>query len=154
MILYLKLDPYLAQWWINECGGSDPVKPLRGSVEAEFLQVFLTRPPKGWIEPPHDGCVAVDLPQFRSVDTRYHYWLSQSARDALADIIRKRFDLCMWNELFSFHNHFSRIDNLIYAFMERHGIEPTETNWNAIAKRYQRKRDVYRKIRKKNLKSS
>jgi hypothetical protein len=27
--------------------------------------------------------------------------------------------------------------------MEQHGIEPTETNWNAIAKRYQRKRRAY-----------
>lgn len=27
--------------------------------------------------------------------------------------------------------------------MEKHGIEMTETNWNAIAKRYQRQRTVY-----------
>lgn len=30
--------------------------------------------------------------------------------------------------------------------MEKHGIELTEKNWNAIAKRYQRKRDIYRRI--------
>ena len=29
--------------------------------------------------------------------------------------------------------------------MEKHGIEMTETNWNAIAKRYQRQRNVYSK---------
>ena len=44
--------------------------------------------------------------------------------------------------------------SLIYAFMEKHNIEQTEKNWNAIAKRYQRKRDIYKRIerRKKNSK--
>jgi len=37
-----------------------------------------------------------------------------------------------------------RTDELIYAFMEKNGIDMTETNWNAIAKRYQRKRNSYK----------
>lgn len=153
MILYLKLDPYLAQWWRNECGGSSPVKPLRGSIESQFLQTYLTAPPDGWDPTPPQGSVSVELPQFKYLDTRYNYYLSNSAQAALADIIRRRFDISMWVELHSFHKQFSRIDNLIYAFMEKHGIEPTETNWQAIAKRYQRKRDVYRKSRNRQQKN-
>ena len=38
--------------------------------------------------------------------------------------------------------------------MEKHGIEPTEANWNAIAKRYQRQRDLYLDRQRKSSKKS
>ena len=93
-----------------------------------------------------DGKLAIDLPNFRNKDTRSYYYLPPKARDALVACIRNRFDISMWQSLHRFASVFQRQDHLIYAFMEKHGIELTEKNWNAIAKRYQRKRDIYRRI--------
>ena len=58
-------------------------------------------------------------------------------------MIRNRFDRELWNDLHNFGRIGKRQDELIYAWMEKHGIEMTETNWNAIAKRYQRQRNIY-----------
>ena len=150
MTITLDLPPYLAQWYVFTEGGDVPVSPRRGSIEADLLETFLQRPPKDWTpgdEP--EGSVTVRLPQFRSKDTRICFWLSPSARSLIEDAIRTRFDVCMWQELHRFSNIFRRRDRLIYAFMEKYGIEPTETNWCAIEKRYRRKSDVYRKTKKK-----
>ena len=150
MTIDITLDQYLAQWFIHEFGGTVPVKLPRGSVESAFLLNFLTTPPKDWQPPARsDDTVTIQLPAFSAKDTRYHFYLTSSAVKALVELIRARFDLQLWNELHDFHNMFRRKDNLIYAFMEKHGIECNETNWNAVAKRYQRKCDVYRKIRRK-----
>ena len=42
-------------------------------------------------------------------------------------------------------NNIALLKELIEAWMESHGIEFDETNWCAISKRYQRKRELYRK---------
>lgn len=145
MLLYLTLDPYLAQWFVNDCGGDIPVRLRRGSPESDILQVFLSVPPENFDPTPPPGAIPVILPAFAAKDTRSAFYLSPAAERLLVDLIRTRFDCCMWKELFKFSSLFSRIDNLIYAFMERHGIEPDERNFNAIVKRFQRKRDIYRK---------
>ncbi len=33
MNLYLELEDYLAQWFINDQGGNNPVRLIRGSME-------------------------------------------------------------------------------------------------------------------------
>lgn len=156
MTLYIELEDYLAQWFINDMGGEYPVRLKRGSMEWTMLELFLTTPPDGY-EPESscEGYVAIQLPNFRSKDTRYHFYLPNRAKEALKALIRGRFDISMWNTLHQFHALFQRQDHLIYAFMEKHGIEQSEKNWNAVAKRYQRKRDIYKRVmrRKKNKKN-
>ncbi len=95
------------------------------------------------------GFVCIVLPNFRSKDTRNNYYLPPKAKEALKACIRNRFDIEMWNALHRFDAIFQRQDNLIYAFMEKNGIELSERNWNAIAKRYQRKRDIYRRMERR-----
>ncbi len=147
MYLYLELEDYLAQWFINDQGGNNPVKLIRGSMEWVLLEQFL-QPPSPDYTPTIDnsGTVCIVLPNFRSKDTRYNFYLPPKATEALKTCIRNRFDIDMWNSLHRFSAIFNRQDNLIYAFMEKHGIELTEKNWNAIAKRYQRKRDIYKRM--------
>lgn len=146
MLLYLQLEDYLAQWFINNHGGNNPVHLIRGSVEWGLLETYLRTPPADYVPQVNENCVGIVLPNFRSKDTRDNYYLPPAATNALIACLRSRFDVEMWNELHRFANIFKRQDELIYAFMEKHGIEPTETNWNAIAKRYQRKRDIYRRV--------
>lgn len=156
MLLYLELEDYLAQWFINDMGGANPVRIKRGSMEWTMLELFLTTPPNDY-EPQKggEGFVCIDLPNFRSKDTRYHFYLPPKAAEAIKALIRGRFDICMWNTLHQFHNIFQRQDHLIEAFMEKHGIAINDKNWNSVAKRYQRKRDIYKRVmrRKKNKKN-
>jgi hypothetical protein len=142
--LYINIDPYLAQWFIHECGGETPVQLIRGSIEYIWLETFLQRTPEGYTPRlANENTLKILLPNFRSKDTRKYNFLSEAAERTFIALIRNRFDICMWKELYRFDNLVTRLDEIIYAFMDYHGIEHTETNWNAIAKRYQRKRNIY-----------
>lgn len=154
MNLYLPLEDYLAQWFLHENGGTEPVQLVRGSVEWGLLEQFLTtRPADYQPEVNHDGCVCIVIPNFRKKDTRDNYYLPPRATEALRACIRNRFDVAMWNSIHKFSNLFLRQDELIYAFMEQNGIDANEKNWNAIAKRYQRKRDLYKRIMRRKRKN-
>ena len=103
--IYLDLDPYLAQWFVHDSGGTQPVELRKLSTERRILEVFLQK-------------------------------------------------LQLWNDL-HYHGYIGRRrDNLIYAWMDAHGIELTETNWNTIAKIYIRQyknylqREQYKKKQK------
>ncbi len=151
MLIYLRLSDYLAQWFVDDQGGNRPVKLKRGSMESDILEMFLQPPPEGYVpDLPAEGSLAIELPNFRHKDTRYCFYLPDKAREALTDCIRTRFDIDMWNSLHRFSNILRRQDHLIYAFMERHNIEINDANFCAIQKRYQRKRDIYKRaIRRK-----
>ena len=142
--IYIPLEDYLAQWFIHEQGGEVPVHLLRGSVESKILENFIAKRPNDVLpETAGEGRLAIAIPTFRHRPPATYNFLPQRATAALLNIIRNRFDISMWNELHHFGKIDKRQDDLIYAFMEKHGIEASEKNWNAIAKRYQRLRNVY-----------
>ena len=156
--LYIHLDDYLAQWFIHDHGGKHPVHLTRGSIESGILESFLEMQPDDvpqQIEANNPGAVIVAIPDFKSKDITSYNYLPKYAEDLLVATIRNRFDVELWTSLHKFSSLFKRQDELIYAFMCKHGIEVNEKNWNAIAKRYQRKRRSYRsacrmkKMRKK-----
>jgi hypothetical protein len=145
VLIHLKLDNYLAQWLINESGGV-PVVFKKHSVENDILHCNLKeRPLFGRKDKPGDGKLPIALPYFKDRDPRKYCFLSKPARLALAECIRSRFVLELWKDLHRFGNIGKRKQDLIWAWMDAHGIEMTETNWNTIAKIYKRKRDIYRK---------
>lgn len=142
--IYIAIEDYLADWFVNEQGGNRPVHLMRGSIESGLLEQFLQTPPKDYVPIiDAEGMLPIVIPCFRHKPPERFNYLPPKATEALIACIRQRFDLCMWQSLHRFSSVFKRQDNLIYAFMEKHGIEPTEKNWNAIAKRYQRKRKYY-----------
>lgn len=156
--LYIHLDDYLAQWFINDHGGKYPVELTRGCIEMGILESFLEKlpddvPPQ--TEANNPGALKIYIPDFKSKDITSYNYLPKYAEDLLVATIRNRFDVELWTSLHKFSSLFKRQDELIYAFMRRHNIEVNEKNWNAIAKRYQRKRRSYRsacrmkKMRKK-----
>lgn len=142
--LYIPLEDYLAQWFVHEQGGNVPVQLTRGSVESKLLEVFLAhRPIERLPDTPGEGKLAIAIPSFRNRPPEVFNYLPQRALNSLLNILRERFDIQLWCDLHHFGNISKRQDELIYAWMEKHGIEMTDTNWNAIAKRYQRQRDIY-----------
>lgn len=142
--VYLQnVEPYLKQWFIHEHGGEYPVSLVRGSVESNILMLFLENKKADHIEAIDEKTLAIYIPSYKRCDPRNRNFLPERAKVALHKCIKNRFDVQMWQDLHQFNNLGLQIDDIIYAWMEKHGIEPTETNWNAIAKRYQRKRKAY-----------
>lgn len=155
--IFLSLDPYLAEWFVNDCGGEQPCVLTKGSIESKVLEVYLQRLPHA-VQPQLSagpGEIAIAIPAIRHRPAETYNYLPKRARAALITCIRNRFDIALWNDLHNFGKIGRRQDELIYAWMEKHNIAPTEANWNAIAKRYQRQRDLYLdRERKKSQKSS
>ena len=162
--LYMTLPTYLAQWYAHECreiefrdkdvvplADSKQLEPVtipRGSQESRILQCFLRKRPEDATDPENPN-IALVIPYHQSKDPFYYNYLGKYGREKLTDAIRTRFHLQLWEELHTFKNALSRQDNAIFAYMEAHGIECNETNWNAIAKIYQRLRNVYYKQKKR-----
>ena len=144
MTIYINnVEPYLKQWFVHEQGGDYPVNLMRGSVESDMLRLFLENKNADSSPVIDDRTLAINIPSYKKKDPRTYNFLPPMAKVALHKCIKNRFDVQMWQDLHHFSNLGIQIDDLIYAWMEKHGIELTETNWNAIAKRYQRKRKAY-----------
>lgn len=143
--IHIPMDDYLAQWFVNEQGGKLPVTLGYGSIESKILEVYLIKLPHD-VEPDFggEGKVPVYIPTFRNRPAEVYNYLPKSAVAAFVDAVRHRFDIALWNDIHPFTKMgVQRIDELIYAFMEKHAIEMNESNWNAIAKRFQRQRKLY-----------
>ena len=152
-MIYLKLEPYIAQWLVHEHG--NPVEFPRNSAENDVIELALTTLPDGTAPNlPSEGTVAIKIPTFKYKDVRDNNYLPQKGQNSLRACIRARFSLQLWKELQKFGYIGEQKQDLIYAWMQAHGIEPDETNFNTIAKIYMRKRNAYiqrfcRKKRKK-----
>ena len=153
--IYLNnVEPYLKQWFIHEHGGEYPVSLVRGSAESNILKLFLTKRPADVLpELDNPDALAIYAPSFKKQDPRVYNYLPHSAKIALHQCIKNRFDVQMWHDLHQFGNVGKQNDELVYAWMDAHGIEQTERNWNAIVKRYQRKRNVYLTSQRRNDKN-
>ena len=145
--VFLTLEPYLAQWLAHESGGANPIPIKRGSAEAELLQLFLKRQPR---DPdfrpqlrPLPGQVEILLPNFKHKDTRIYNYLPPRGEVCLHQCIRNRFKVRLWEDIFAIKNVTWRYKDRIEKWMERHGIQVDDTNYNTIAKLVQRYRSVY-----------
>ncbi|MCM1310847.1 MAG: hypothetical protein NC301_07480 [Bacteroides sp.] len=155
MVIYVDLENYLKQWFVHRMGGQTPVRPMRGSIEYNILERYLTTPPVDYVpDLDGEGRVAIELPNFRSKDTRDNFYLPPRAAEFLKSTLRESFDVDLWTEINTFTKQTRQIKENIYAFMESHGIEATGTNWDAIKKRYDRKRAYYLKLQRGHQKSS
>lgn len=148
--LYVKLEPYVAQWFVHEMGG-EPVHLPKRSSESDIIEFFLTPTPKDAVPNlKEDGCISICIPSFKHKDSTYFNYLSPKALSALARCITVRFRVQLWHDLHKLHNSDCCLTDLIYAWMEYHGIECTAQNWEAIRQFYFRKRKIYLKNAKKN----
>jgi len=162
-LIYLSLPPYLAQWYANECTQihnrdnatcphevyrfPNPIKPVQGSQESRIIEDHLLKQPTDKPEPvPADATLAIELLNYPGKPVEYYNYLTPSSLDYLASTIYQRFKEKFFDYMLAARvkTPKARIDLLINVFMERNCIEYNDTNWNALAKNYQRMRDVYR----------
>lgn len=150
------MPSYLRQWFIHRHGGGNPVTLIRGSVESKLLQRATVPQPEGVLPArQQDDEVAVYIPYSKSHDPRTYNYITETGKNALLGRIKDDFDIDVWDYLHDFGKIGRQQKDLIYLFMEQRGIREDGTCWDAIAKIYQRMRNVYlANNRKKSQKSS
>lgn len=142
-LIFLELSPYLAQWLAHEQQGI-PIDFCRGSVEREIMETHITTLHRGGslMESP-EASTPVHLPVFKHRNPACYNALTSEGFTMLKKCIRNRFVVQLFMDLHKFGHIGKRKDNLIYDWMEAHGIECDETNWCAISKIYYRTRKSY-----------
>lgn len=152
-LIYLNLESYLAQWYIHECGCTNPVYLVRGSAESDILELFLSKNSDNiTVDTGAESNVSIVIPYFKNKDVRYFNYLPPFGRKALINTIYTRFRVQLWQELHTVDNIGCSITDLVYAWMEKHGIDPNGKNWETIRQMYFRKRKKY--IEQNNNKKS
>lgn len=142
--IYLSMPSYLRQWVVHRHGGSSPVTLTRGSVESKLLQRVTVPLPPG-TSPLRKGQddVAIVIPWSKYHDPRTYNHITDTGKRCMVQMFKNAFDIELWEFLHDFGVVGKRQKDLIYLFMEQHGIVEDGTCWDAIAKIYQRLRNIY-----------
>lgn len=140
--LYIKAPEYLDQWLRHEFWDADTNRVIfpRGSAPRAVLQSLLRKAPRNHHETNDPSSLPVEVPSFRGVNAATFNYLSDRGRAALISACRKLFQATLFNELHELFDHDVQITDIIYDFMDRHGIERTEKNWETIRQMYSRMR--------------
>lgn len=155
ILIYVPMPPYLRQWFIHRHGGCVPVTLAKNSIESKLLERATVKWPED--TPPtklQPGEVPIVLPYFRHHDPRIYNFLTEKGRAALLSLLKADFDLSLWHFLHDFDKIAIQQKDLIYLFMEQHGIEEDGSCWDAIAKIYQRLRKSYQTAQRRKSKKS
>lgn len=144
--VYIKAPDYIAQWlrhdyWDDETGR---VSFPRGSAPRAVLQSLLRPQPKGWLQGDTSGMLRVEVPSFKGINPATFNYLSVDGQLALVAACKSLFKSVLFLELSPLFSHDVQITDVIYDFMDRHGIERDERNWETI-------RQMYFRMRKKTF---
>lgn len=140
-IVYFSCENYLAQWFINESGGVLPVQLRKKSPENFILQFVLCQKSNQYAgEQPLSGNLPVVIPYYHGKDPAVWNAVSPSGRRTFIETIRKRFDVQLWDDMSESYKFNVSRKEMLYSWMESHGIELTDTNWEAVSKRLSRMR--------------
>lgn len=155
------MEPYLREWLTFDSGYTSPIHFKKLSIENRILETFLIAlPPNATPDVATPTSVAIAIPYFKHHDPATYNYLPTKAKMELKNCIRNRFLIDLWNSLHQFGHIGKRKDLLVMAWMESHGIEVNDTNFNTIIKIYQRQhraymaRERYKKNNAKNSKKS
>ena len=143
--VYIDPPAYLGQWLRHEYwdAATGRVVFQRGSAPRAILQSLLRKAPRGWRQGDTTGQVPVEVPTFKVLNPASFNYLSPAGQTALVSACKKLFRTALVQELYVLFDQDVQITDVIYGFMERHGIEPTEQNWETI-------RQMYLRMRKKS----
>lgn len=154
--LSFECEDYLRQWCIHDAGGLSPVRLRKNSPESNCLQFCLVPKRKAEQEPEISGTpLVVIIPCFRYRNPEVYNHITAMGRKAFLGILKKRFDIQLWADLHCIYSFGLKKEDMVYAWMESHGIEPTEKNYFAVDQRLQRIRQrTLNNIRVKKYRNS
>lgn len=144
--VYIQAPDYLDQWLRHEYWDPETSRVVfpRGSAPRAVLYSVLRKAPRNW-RPPSDTArlLPVEVPTFKGINPSTFNYLRPTGQAALVSTCKKLFRAMLFKELHVLFDHEVQITDVIYDFMDSHGIERTERNWEAI-------RQMYARMRKKN----
>lgn len=143
--VYINAPEYLDQWLRHEYWDEETQRVVfpRGSAPRAVLGAVLRKPPKRYL-PSNGPCtLPVEVPTFKGVNPATFNYLTLSGHSALISACKTLFKACLFTELSGLFEHDIQITDIIYDFMDRHGIERHERNWETI-------RQMYLRMRKKS----
>lgn len=140
--IYVAPPDYLAQWLRHEFWDKDTQRVVfpRGSAPRAVLKTLLRKPPEGWVPRRNTGLLPVEVPTMKGLNPSTHCYLSDTGHSALLSACKKLFQSMLFAELGELFAHDVQITDIVYDFMDRHGIERTEKNWETIRQMYARLR--------------
>ena len=141
--IYISLPEYLDQWLRHEYWNPETnrVEFPRGSAPRAILQSCLTKTPPGAMSHFRGaGEIPIEVPTFKGLNPRVYCYLPDRGRKALVSCLKKFFSATVWRELHPLLSHDIQITDVVYAFLDRHGIEPTPRNWETVRQMYYRMR--------------
>lgn len=144
--IYIKAPDYLADWLRSEMWDDQEQRIVfpRNSAEWTLLSLFISkRPDRSPVDVAADGLLPVKVPTLPGKNPAVHNYLSDAGKLALVNTIKRRFKKMMWDELHVIKPDEVQITDIVYAFMEKHGISNNEKNWETIRQMYFRMRKVY-----------
>ncbi len=138
--IYLNVEPYLAEWIKNSHG--DPVEMVKDSPESRLLKLFLDKQPADVpVDNPADFNLAIKIPWYKEKDSRVYFYMKPKAKAMIVECYETLFLQNLWTELGSVQTLNCSITQLIYAWLERHGM--SEEHWETIRQKYYRLRKRY-----------
>jgi len=139
--VYLKVPDYLAQW-INHTFGS-PISLIKDSPESRLLNELLCKLPADRQPDFGEGAnVEIIIPFFKGKDPQYWNYLHETGKTALTESFSTLFKKSLFNEITALQNGHVKRATLIYAYMERHGID--EKHWDTVSQIYHRLKQKYK----------
>lgn len=144
--VFIQAPDYLHQWLRHDFWdeASGRVVFPHGSAPRAVLQSLLRQPPKGWTQGDTSGLLRIEVPSFKGINAAKFNYLSADGQSALISACKSLFKAQLHLELSPLFGHDVQITDVIYDFMDRHGIERHERNWETI-------RQMYLRMRKKTF---
>lgn len=146
--IYLKVEPYLAQWLCNAFG--NPIVLPKDTPEIRLIKRFLDKTPSD--KKPDmklDSNVQVVIPWSKEKDPRVYNYLSPRAKMMLVESFETIFLNNLWTELGDIQNINCSLTNVIYSWLEKHEI--SEEHWETIRQKYYR---IRKRFQEKGIKLS
>jgi len=145
--VYLTVPEYLEQWITHTFG--NPVQLIKDSPEMRVLNELTVKLPCNKMPDTGEGSnITIPIPYFKGKDPSVYNHLYDSGKNAMIESFCTLFDKNLYNEITDLQNGHIKRATLIYAYMEKHGID--EKHWDTVAKRWHRLNQKYAK--QKNIK--
>ena len=142
--IFVKAPDYLDQWLRHDYWDEATGRVVfpQGSAPRAVLKALLRPCPQGWVPDDPAGKLRIEVPSFKGLNPATYNYLTATGKSALLAACKTLFKSILFLELAPLFPHDIQISDVIYDFMDRHGIAPTERNWETI-------RQMYARLRKK-----
>lgn len=140
--VYINPPEYLGQWLRHDFWDSESGRVVfpRGSAPRAVLCSLLRKAPRDFCPGDTSGLIPVEVPSFKGINPATFNYLSPIGQTALISACKKLFQATLSNELHELFSYDVQITDIVYEFMDRHGIERSERNWETIRQMYSRMR--------------